>query len=227
MANILSSHAARPRARRRYWTVPAGLLALAALPTLFGIVRLLGFVTGRATLPDHARVAEHAWPLVLHIVGATGFAILGAFQFHAPLQRRRWHRVAGRCAVLLGIVGALTAMWLATMVPPSADDASWLRGPRFAAGASTLACLLAGFVVAARDVAAHRAWMTRAYAIALGSGTQFFTVAPYMMLAERRSETVSSVLLVAGWVINLAVAERALRSRKPSGASTSLEGDRR
>lgn len=218
MANLLSAPLAEPP--RRAWLAPAGLLALSAAPSLFGVVRLFGLALGRATLPDHARVSEHPWPLVLHIVGATGFAILGALQFSAPLQRRRFHRVSGRLTVVFGVAAALSAMWLATMVPPGPDDAPWLRGPRFAAGAGMLACLLAGFAaVGRRDMDAHTAWMTRAYALALGSGTQFFTLLPYVLLAERRDATIASVLLAAGWVVNLAVAERAIRRRKQCAAA--------
>lgn len=207
-----------PRSQRvpfRAWRVTAALLALAAVPSLTGLVRLLGLLTGRPMFADVARLDAFPVPLVLHIVGSTGFAVLGAFQFSAPLQRRRWHRVAGRVAVVLGVVGALAAMWIAVVVPPSPDDAPWLRGPRFAAGFGMLACLLAGFLTGREDLPTHRAWMTRAYALALGAGTQVFTAAPYLLLLERRSETVYSLLLVLGWVINLAVAERVLRRRKP------------
>lgn len=38
------------------------------------------------------------------------------------------------------------------------------------------ACLVLGFTaIRRRDIAAHRAWMIRAYAIGLGAGTQAFT----------------------------------------------------
>ena len=39
------------------------------------------------------------------------------------------------------------------------------------------ACIVLGFAAIRRgDVARHRAWMTRAYALALGAGTQVFTL---------------------------------------------------
>ncbi|MBS2014215.1 MAG: DUF2306 domain-containing protein [Deltaproteobacteria bacterium] len=225
MMNIAStpssppSHDAREVARSplRAWLTPALLLALATVPSLVGVVRLVGLAAGGASSPDNARLDAHPVPLALHIAGSTGFAVLGALQFAPHLQRRRWHRVAGRLSVILGVVGALAAMWLAIEVPASADDAPWLRGPRFAAGAGMLAYLLAGFAAGRRDVATHRAWMTRAYALALGGGTQVFTAAPYLFLCKSRSPTIYSLLLVAGWVINLAVAEWVLfaeRSRR-------------
>jgi hypothetical protein len=68
-----------------------------------------------------------------------------------------------------------------------------------------------------RDLPAHRAWMIRAYAIALAAGTQAFTEGFGTALfgtGELRGDLAKS----AGWVINLAVAEWAIRrsGRQPS-----------
>ena len=73
------------------------------------------------------------------------------------------------------------------------------------------ACLVLGFAAARRrDIAAHRAWMIRAYAIGLAAGTQVFT--------EGIGGTIFGTGLLAadlakgaGWAINLAIAESAIR----------------
>ena len=82
------------------------------------------------------------------------------------------------------------------------------------------ASIVLGFAAIRRgDVARHRAWMTRAYALALGAGTQVFTQGIGQAVFGT-SELTNDLCLGAGWVINLAVAEyvirRSARRRAPS-----------
>jgi hypothetical protein len=60
------------------------------------------------------------------------------------------------------------------------------------------------------DIAGHRAWMTRAYALALGAGTQTFTLGIGGAVFGT-SQLTKDLMLGAGWVINLAVAEYVIR----------------
>jgi hypothetical protein len=58
--------------------------------------------------------------------------------------------------------------------------------------------------------------MTRGYAIALGAGTQVFTMLPWVLVfgpIGAADELPRTVLMTAGWVINLAVAEYVIRQR--------------
>ena len=55
--------------------------------------------------------------------------------------------------------------------------------------------------------------MTRAYAIGLGAGTQVFTFLPWTLFFGRPDQAMHAVLMGAGWVINLAVAEVVIRRR--------------
>jgi len=58
--------------------------------------------------------------------------------------------------------------------------------------------------------------MTRGYAIALGAGTQVFTMLPWVVVfgpIGAADELPRTVLMTAGWVINLAVAEYVIRQR--------------
>ncbi len=61
-----------------------------------------------------------------------------------------------------------------------------------------------------RDIARHRAWMTRAYALALGAGTQAFTVG-FGEAAFGADVARHDLMMGAGWAINLAVAEWIIR----------------
>jgi hypothetical protein len=79
-----------------------------------------------------------------------------------------------------------------------------------------------GFIsIRRRDIIQHRAWMTRAYAIGLGAGTQVFTHLPWTLAFGAPDANVRAVLMGAGWVINLAVAEVVIRRRATrSGAAS-------
>jgi hypothetical protein len=66
-----------------------------------------------------------------------------------------------------------------------------------------------------RDFASHGAWMTRAYAIGMGAATQVLTHLPWFILFGKPGESSRAVLLGAGWVIYLVVAERVIRGHRP------------
>lgn len=79
----------------------------------------------------------------------------------------------------------------------------------FASGMA--ACLALGFAaIRRRDIDAHRAWMVRAYAISLAAGTQAFTEGIGGALFGT-GELHGDLAKGAGWVINLAIAEWAMR----------------
>ncbi len=79
-----------------------------------------------------------------------------------------------------------------------------------------VACLVLGFTAfRRRGIAVHRAWMIRAYALAVGAGTQTVTQGVGEALFGT-GELSTALSMSAGWVINLALAEWVIR-RKPAG----------
>ena len=75
------------------------------------------------------------------------------------------------------------------------------------------ASIILGFDAIRRgDVARHRDWMARAYALALGAGTQVFTLGIGNAVFGT-SELNTALMLGAGWGINLAVVEYVIRAR--------------
>lgn len=83
--------------------------------------------------------------------------------------------------------------------------------------------IVLGFVAIRRgNVIQHRAWMTRGYAIGLGAGTQVLTLMVGEMIAGPPSELSRALLMGAGWAINLAVAEWAIRRRRRPRARAAL-----
>jgi uncharacterized membrane protein len=200
------------RRRGSIWRLPAALVALSAIPVLAGSARLVELAGGPGLLP--ARLDPAPIPLVVHIVSVTVFAVLGAFQFSAGLRRRRtwWHRAAGRILVPVGLVVALSALWL-TLFNPRTEGGDLLYLFRLLAGSGMAGSLVLGYVaIRRRDIARHRAWMTRAYALALGAGTQVFTLGIGESLLGH-GDLNTALLQGAGWAINLAVAEWGIRRR--------------
>jgi hypothetical protein len=86
-------------------------------------------------------------------------------------------------------------------------------------GSAMASSIILGLVaIRRRDVARHRAWMTRAYALALGAGTQAFTVG-FGEALFGAGVVRTDLMMGAGWVINLAVAEWFIR--RPSASRRS------
>jgi uncharacterized membrane protein len=170
------------------------LLVLSAIPLAAGAFRLTELAGGAAITPANARFFASPPPVVLHIVGAAVYALLGAFQFAAGFRRRRpgWHRRVGRLVVGAGLVAALSGLWMAQFYPLPALGVAAIRR---------------------RDLARHRAWMMRGYALGLGAGTQVLTLMAGEVIAGPPSELSRALLMGAGWAINLAVAEWAIRKR--------------
>lgn len=205
----------RPGRNRSGWGVIAGLVALGTIPVIAGSLRLVELSGGGSTMPSDARYAASPLPVVVHIVSATVFAILGAFQFSPQIRRRHpgWHRRAGRLLVVAGLGVALSALWLNQFFPRAEATREVLYPLRMAFGAAMVITVVLGFMAARRrDIARHRAWMIRSYAIGLVAGTQVFTLG-IGGLVLGAGELTTALLMGAAWAINLAVAERAIRTR--------------
>jgi len=194
------------------WSVPVALVGLSLIPVTAGVLRIVEIFGGPHLLPDNPRVNASPAPVVIHVVAAASYALVGAFQFSAPWRRRHpgWHRRAGRVLVGAGLVVAVSGLWL-TLLYPGAPGGALLWTVRLVVGSAMGASLVLGFSAIRRgDIAAHRAWMIRAYALGLGAGTQVFTEG-FGEAALGTGDMSKAVSLSAGWIINAAVAEWVIR----------------
>ncbi|WP_349826645.1 DUF2306 domain-containing protein [Brevibacterium litoralis] len=212
-----------PRVPAREWLVATGLIALALVPSVAGGVRLGDVALGVPT-EETARFHADPLPLVLHILSALVFALLGAFQFLPTFRRRhlRWHMFAGRYLLVpAGVVVAASGLWMTAVYVFPPVDGPALAVSRYVVGAATLVFLgLAVYRVIRRDFAAHGAWMMRAYALAMGAGTQVLTSAPFLIAFDAPIEFWRLVQMDAGWLLNVIAAEiiiRRMRSRRLVG----------
>jgi uncharacterized membrane protein YozB (DUF420 family) len=195
--------------------VPAGLLALSLVPAAAGALRTAELTSGARITEENARFFASPVPILLHITGATVFLVLGAFQFVPGLRRHAWHRRAGRLVVPCGVIGGLAALWMTVFYPRPPLDGDLLTVFRLVFGTYMVVALVLGFLaIRRRDVVAHRAWVTRAYAIGVAAGTQAVFYGLWEGIVGPAGVTEKALLLCAAWVFNLVVAERVIRRGK-------------
>jgi len=197
------------------WRVPLALILLCAVPLAAGAVRLVTLAVGAEITPENARFFAAPLPVVLHIVGASVFTVLGAFQFVPGLRRRLpgWHRRVGRLVVGAGLVAALSGLWMTQFYKLPAHDGALVYGFRLLFGSLMALSIVLGLVaIRRREFGQHRAWMMRGYALGLGAGTQVLTLLiGEIALGGAPGEVARGLLMGAAWAINLAVAEWIIR----------------
>ena len=205
--------------RRSGWLAVAGLLLLSLIPVLGGAFRLTD-LTGGVVTTDNARFFASPIPVVAHIVGATVYTLLGAFQFVPALRgRRAWHRIAGGILIPAGLVAAVSGLWMAAFYSSPDGDSPLLMGIRLAFGSAMVASIILGILaIKRRNFAAHGAWMTRAYALGIAAGTQAVVLAIWIIGVGPVSSFTEALLMGAAWVINAGVGELVILHRK-SGSS--------
>jgi uncharacterized membrane protein len=200
--------------RRLDWLVPAMLILLSLVPAVAGTARLAQLAGNAEVTAENARFFAQPIPVVLHILVVIPYCIVGAFQFARGFRRRNrpWHRAAGRVLAVFGLVAALTGLWMAHFYPWPEGDGYGVYVERLIFGTAMAASILLAInAVRRRDFKAHGAWMIRAYAIGLGAGTQVLTHLPWFILVGKPGESARTVLMGAGWVINVIVAEWIIR----------------
>ena len=212
----------KPKVGAAAWLAAAGLL-LSAIPLTVGAFRLAELAGGATITPENARFFASPLPVVLHIVAAAAYIVLGAFQFVPGFRRRMpgWHRWVGRLVVGSGLVTALSALWMTQFYPLPANDGALLYAFRLLFGSLMALSIVFGFAaIRRREIARHRAWMMRAYALGLGAGTQVLTLGIGGIVLGPPGEVARGLLMGAGWAINLALAEWIIRRHQSPSART-------
>ncbi|MBC8133562.1 MAG: DUF2306 domain-containing protein, partial [Deltaproteobacteria bacterium] len=116
-------------------------------------------------------------------------------------------------------VAASSGLWMQAYYHLPNNDGEFLAVLRVLFGSAMLASLLLGVAaILRRDFVGHGAWMLRGYAIGMGAGTQVLTNVPWILIRGEPDESTRAILMGAGWVINVAVAEWIIRRRGAHGA---------
>ena len=196
------------------WLPITGLLLLSALPVVGGVLRLSELTADSAdALPMAVVVA-----ITAHIVSMSVFCVLGAWQFSAARRHRSgWHRTAGRVLIPAGVIAAVSSVPLGVFFTGPPDERALALVRVVFAAAMTVFLLHAFVAIRRRDMSAHGAGMTRAYAIAVAGGTQALVVVAWTIAVGDVDASSETWLVALGFVINSVVAELLIRRRLRRG----------
>jgi uncharacterized membrane protein len=200
------------------------------IPVMMAAFRVVQIPLG-ALPEDGLRLASVPDAYFVHSLAGVLFGILGPLQFVRALRHRfgTLHRLSGRVFVLAGVGLALSGLALLLNVESIATG--FLDAARVVLGLALIAVLVLGVAAArAHALLRHRAWMIRAYAIGMGSGTVAPVMFPvYLIRGEPPTGLTTDIAVVGTWLLTIAVGEWVVRRpafpRQP--ASTATQPDQR
>lgn len=166
------------RSRERWlWRVVILLALIGIGVALARTIRLLPILVNRPSPlvtppPIDYMFAQFPWLTLVHILPGLLFMVLGPLQFNAGLRTKypKRHRLSGRIFVLCSLIIGVTALVMSFAMPA-------IGGVNQAAATALFALYFlfaiskAFWHIRRREVAAHREWMVRAFAIGLAVAT--------------------------------------------------------
>lgn len=207
----------------RTFTRPVPLaLALAFfafIPVMMAAARVVQIPLG-AVPEDSLRLAAVPAAYFLHALGGALFGVLGPLQFVRALRQRfgALHRLSGRVFVMAGAGLALSG--LALLLKVESLTTGLLDAARGFFGLALMVALARGVAAArAHELRRHRAWMIRAYAIGMGSGTVAPVLFPvYLITGEPPTGLALDLVVVGMWLLSIALGEWV--ARRPARAGS-------
>ncbi len=207
--------------RRTLWGT---IVLLIAIVLVFFGIRLAtdvpDIVTGDVPGPDafEHRYVLHPLTGYLHIVPGVVYLLLAPFQLWRRFRTRhlRLHRLMGRIALPAGLVSGVLALVFGTLYPyggPVESAATVVFGLYF------LTALARGYLAVRRkDITAHRRWMIRAFAVAVGIGTiriwiGLFEATGLLAIQDNTGTVWFGVAFWLAFLMHAAAAELYLRAR--------------
>jgi uncharacterized membrane protein len=166
---------------------------------------------------------------LIHIVPGMLFMVLGPLQFSATIRVRylQWHRWSGRVYLLCSLIIGVSALVMSLAMPAI--------GGLNQAIATTLFALLFLFAlgkaywhVRHREIAQHREWMIRAFAIGLAVATIRPIIGLFFASSRLSGLTPGMFFGIAFWigfVLHLAAAETWIRWTRPLRTSAARPKD--
>jgi uncharacterized membrane protein len=167
-----------------------------------------------------ARYYAMPYLTLLHVTVGILFMVIGPLQFMSSIRTRHlgFHRWCGRVFLLASLVGVLSALAFVPMLPVFGSFSTRV-GVVFASGVFLVSLVMGYASIRRRDIARHREWMIRLFAIGLGIST-FRVLLPLLMLPPLSAtfpEAWDAVVWL-GFTINLLVAEVWINLTRPQGA---------
>lgn len=166
------------------------------------------------TVPEDAydrRFVEHPWLAYLHIVPGVVYLLGAPVQLSRRFRTRHYdvHRRLGRVLLTFALLSGVFAIAFGL---PFAFGGSGTAAATLVFGVWFLACLVLAFRSIRRDdVAQHRRWMIRAFAIAVGVGTIRIWIGVFQATQLLTYEDSFAVAFWLAFVLHAAAAEWWLR----------------
>jgi uncharacterized membrane protein len=157
---------------------------------------------------------------LVHIVPGLLFMILGPLQFNATIRARhlRWHRWSGRIFAVCGLVIGISALVM-SLGMPAIGGVNQAAATTLFAAFFLLALCKAYLHIRRREIAQHRKWMIRAFAIGLAVATIrpiigiFFATSPLTHLTPHEF---FGIAFWIGFVLHLMAAEAWIHTTAPA-----------
>ncbi len=196
------------------WLLPAALFCACVVPVLAGIYRGSTIVLEGEWALAFAPGRVDRLPLFLHVLCSALYYPLSALQVLPRFRGRHpvWHRRAGKVAVVSGLAGALSSIWLSALHLE-------ISGPTLLYGRLLFGTLWALFLVfgllaiARKDFKSHAAWFVRAFAVAMPAGTLIFIVSPFWLVLGELPPVLDESIQSCAWIVHLGIAELLIRRR--------------
>lgn len=200
----------------------AALVALSLGVAAYAVIAYGFLPLGAAVHPDmrttFATGGAQRVGIYVHVFAASVALIVGPLQFSARLRRARpaLHRWMGRCYLGIGVlVGGVAGLLIAL-------QAYGGPGARLGFACLSLAWLYTGLrayrAIRARDLAAHRRWMVRNFALTFAAVTLRLWL-PASVVSGVPFGLAYAVVAWLCWLPNLAVAEWMLDRAAPTAAA--------
>lgn len=161
-----------------------------------------------------SRFAAHPVLALLHVVPGGLFLLLAPIQFSQRIRSRyiAFHKWSGRILVVAAFATAFSALFFGLLMPYG----GWTEGIAIATFGSLFLIAITRAFVAIRggNVALHREWMLRAFAIALGISVVRVVGAVLDVVLTPAGFSVPEIFVLsvwAGWIISLGGAELWIR----------------
>jgi len=220
------------RLRRALWSAVIFLAFIGVAVAVRRMVNLLPVVVGGyhppavSSNPVAARFAAlddlfAHYPILtlVHIVPGLLFMVLGPLQFSSTIRARhlRWHRWSGRIFVSCGVVIGISALVMSFGMPAIGGINQATATTLFATFFLFALCK-AFWYIRQREVALHREWMIRAFAVGLAVATirpiigMFFATSRFTGLMPYEF---FGIAFWIGFVLHLIAAEAWIRTTVP------------
>ena len=151
---------------------------------------------------------------LLHILPGGVFLILAPLQFSSRLRSRyiQFHRWSGRILMLTGLAAAAAGLYFGLRMPYGGPGEA--TAVAFFGGLFVFAVGRAFVAIRRHQVARHREWIIRAFAIAIGISTVRVVAAVFDLVltpAGVRPPDLFALSLWTGWAITLGAGELWIR----------------